>query len=204
MNGLGTDVVALACILGGATMSGAATLAARSGDGQAVDVACAVEMVESPNVVVALGEGREHIVVAPRVRVHASHACANAVSQEVHVRMEAAQHEMLRAQERAERAQERAARARERAQERMERARERIERAQVRVRRVDGLESEELRRQLEAMGEELKALKIEGLELEGLGELIEAEVQAEIEGNLHIEMELLKNELERSGNDAGR
>jgi hypothetical protein len=197
MNGLGTDVVALACILGGATMSGAATLAARSGDGQAVDVACAVEMVESPNVVVALGEGREHIVVAPRVRVHASHACANAVSQEVHVRMEAAQHEMLRAQERA-------ARARERAQERMERARERIERAQVRVRRVDGLESEELRRQLEAMGEELKALKIEGLELEGLGELIEAEVQAEIEGNLHIEMELLKNELERSGNDAGR
>ncbi|MEJ2205011.1 MAG: hypothetical protein P8170_12985 [Gemmatimonadota bacterium] len=193
MNGLGTDVVALACILGGATMSGAATLAARSGDGQAVDVACAVEMVESPNVVVALGEGREHIVVAPRVRVHASHACANAVSQEVHVRMEAAQHEMLRAQERAERA-----------QERMERARERIERAQVRVRRVDGLESEELRRQLEAMGEELKALKIEGLELEGLGELIEAEVQAEIEGNLHIEMELLKNELERSGNDAGR
>jgi hypothetical protein len=192
MSGLGTDVVALACIVGGAVVSGTATLAMRA-DPHRVDAACAVEMVESPNVVVALGDSREHIVVAPRVRLHTSHGCGHAVSEEVQVRVEAARHEMERARERAERT-----------RERVERARERMERARVRLERVDRREAEELRRQLEAVGAELGTLKLEGLELQGLGELIEAEIRSEIEGSLREEMERLEKQLERSRDGVGR
>jgi hypothetical protein len=193
MSGLGTDLLAVACIVGGAAVTGGATLASFGADHQQVDAACAVEVVESPNVVVALGNGPEHIVVAPRVRVHAAHGCGHAVSEEVQVRVEAARHEMERARERAERA-----------RERVERARERVERARVRLERVDERESEELRRQLEAVGAELGTLRLEGFELESLGELIESEIRSEIEDGLREEMELLEKQLERSGDGVGR
>jgi hypothetical protein len=69
---------------------------------------------------------------------------------------------------------------------------------------VDRREAEELRRQLEAVGAELGTLKLEGLELQGLGELIEAEIRSEIEGSLREEMERLEKQLERSRDGVGR
>jgi hypothetical protein len=176
MSGLGTDMVALACIVGGAAVGGFATLASQDGGHEHLDVAC-VEAVESPQVVVALGDGAESFVVAPNVQVHASHEC-HAVQEEVHViRMREARHEM------------------ERARERVERAQERMERVRVRLERVDRQELDEARRKLEAAG-----LQLEGLELEGLEEVLEFE----IEGRLREEMELLEKRLEGLGNGVGR
>ena len=77
MSGFGTDVVALACILCGGAVGGAATFALMDVRDE-VDVRCAIATVEeSPRVVVAFGGDEGAIMVRPRVRVHTSHDCAS-------------------------------------------------------------------------------------------------------------------------------
>lgn len=77
MNGFGTDVVALACILCGGAVGGAATFALMDVQDD-VDFRCAVATVEeSPRVVVAIGGEEGAVMVRPRVRVHTSHDCAS-------------------------------------------------------------------------------------------------------------------------------
>lgn len=74
MNGIfGTDVVAVACILGGAAVGGAVTLA--GGGGEHAHAGCAEAVAESAPVVVALGADEPSIVVAPRVRAHRHAHC---------------------------------------------------------------------------------------------------------------------------------
>jgi len=74
MSGMGTDVMALACILGSAAVGGTVTLAAldRGSDGAAV---CVSELHEAPVVALSQGGNGQTIVVAPRVRVHTQHGC---------------------------------------------------------------------------------------------------------------------------------
>jgi translation initiation factor IF-1 len=168
MNGIGTDVIALAAILGSGAVGGVATLALADGDSVDSDEAryeCSVTMSESAApVVVTLGGDTETIVVAPNVSVGVGSSCvAGAVIQEIG--SERMEREMARARVRIERA-----------QERMERAQERMERVQIRIRsgprvRVRGLESA----------------------LEGLDQ----ELQKEIQGRLDEEMKRLDERLKR-------
>jgi hypothetical protein len=88
MNGIGTDVIALAAILGSGAVGGVATLALADGDSVDSDEAryeCSVTMSESAApVVVTLGGDTETIVVAPNVRVGVGSSCvAGAVVQEI-------------------------------------------------------------------------------------------------------------------------
>ncbi len=77
MSGFGTDVVALACILCGGAVGGAATLTLMDVQDE-VGFGCAVATVEeAPRVVVSLGGEDGAIVVRPRVRVHTFHDCAS-------------------------------------------------------------------------------------------------------------------------------
>jgi hypothetical protein len=77
MAGLGTDLMAVACILGGAAVSGATTMGVVEGHRGQPDVACVGASVnERPRVVVSLDGERRTIVVAPRVWVHRGHDCA--------------------------------------------------------------------------------------------------------------------------------
>jgi len=180
MSGLGTDVVALACILGGAAVGGVVTLGARDGGAHQHEVLCAVEAQTAPRVVVAMGGDEKSIVVAPRVQVHAQHGCeAVLVDERVRVRMDVARMEM-------------------------ERARERMGRARVRLERVDRVELEEARLMFEERMGEIAGLNIEmeGLDIvfEGLGE----ELEAEIEEHLRVEMQELEKRLERLDDEIGR
>jgi len=67
----GTDLVALGCILGGAAVGGAATLAMTVGGGHA-DARCAVEarMAVSPRIAISNRGRARAILVTPDVRVH--------------------------------------------------------------------------------------------------------------------------------------
>ena len=77
MTGLGTDLMAVACILGGAAVSGAATMAVVGGHRGHAEVSCVGTAVnEHPRVVVSMDGGRGTIVVAPRVWVHPGRDCA--------------------------------------------------------------------------------------------------------------------------------
>jgi hypothetical protein len=87
MTWFGTDVMALACIVGGATAGGAATLAMRTHDGHRY-VDCAVEArAVSPRVIVTSGGTTKTIVVSPDVRVHSRRNCGVEVGEivEIHV-----------------------------------------------------------------------------------------------------------------------
>ncbi len=150
---LGTDAVALACILGGATVGGAATLAMLDGDAR-VDPACAVGVAEAiPRVVMSLGEG-EAIVVAPRVRVHAHHRCEHAaVDHEVRIQIEEAQRRMERARERVERTRGRMERA---DRERLERVGRELERRAWTLGGIDQELEREIEQRLQA---EMKRLE---------------------------------------------
>jgi len=77
MSWLGTDIVALGCILGGAAVSGAATLAVMEGGGGS-HVRCGVEaMTVSPRIAIShRGEARA-IVVTPDVRVRSVRDCGS-------------------------------------------------------------------------------------------------------------------------------
>jgi hypothetical protein len=103
MSGFGTDVVALACILGSAATSGAVTWACLDGDGPA-KADCAIEAFSvSPNVVVSHG-GRGHAIVMTTPRVHLAQAedCRVRVGEEIRVDMENVRREMERARIRIE------------------------------------------------------------------------------------------------------
>ena len=70
MIGFGTDLVALGCILGGAAVGGAATLAMTVGGGHA-DARCAVEaFAVIPGIAISHGREARTIVVTPKVLVH--------------------------------------------------------------------------------------------------------------------------------------
>jgi hypothetical protein len=87
MSMLGTDIVALGCILGGAAIGGAATLAMMDGDGHA-DVGCEVEAM-AVNQTVAISHRRDAgaIVVMPDVRVHAVRDCVGEMNGVVEIRL---------------------------------------------------------------------------------------------------------------------
>lgn len=120
MSGLGTDVLALACIVGGAAVSGGATLAALRAE---PPQRCETQTIAIPRVVVGVGEARD-VVVGPRVvRVESAHGCAAVlVGSDVDVRVDEARVRVERARVRVERARERIGRARERAEMARERA----------------------------------------------------------------------------------
>ncbi len=214
MSGLGTDVVAVACILGGAAVSGAVTARARSGgdvEGR-LGSGCVVEALHvGPRMVVVSG-GSEHVVVAAPDRARGdAEACAAVVDPRLRIRMELSNERTQRVQERMQRAQERM----QRAQERMERAQERIERARAREGGVQAVELDRVRSELEARLAELKGAEegLEGLDvsvdglrlnLDGLGESLSQQISTEVEGRLEAEMRELEKRLERIRRDGGR
>ena len=80
MNRLGTDVVALAAILGSGALGGAVTLAALARAEQPAMVDCAAaSVVTAPRIVVGSGHSAHAIVVAPRVHVRTGAHCAGVV-----------------------------------------------------------------------------------------------------------------------------
>lgn len=131
----GTDIVALGCILGGAAIGGAATLAMTDGGGHA-DTRCAVEaMAVSPRIAISHGGGARAIVVTPDVRVHAVRDCMTEVDGVVEIHMEAEMElHQLESQLEAEMGQQMEARAQ------FEEAMRQVEEARVNavVKRVEG------------------------------------------------------------------
>lgn len=201
MSGFGTDVLALACILGGATASGALTAALLGGahDDIHLDahVGCAVETVHaSPQVVVALGSSPKTVVVGrPHVRVHTTHDCASAiVSTQVEASLERAREAMERARGRTERVRIRIEEGRLRQLEEAERALE------GRLLHLDGMELnlEDLELKLEGLGEEIEAQIEMGLEGE-----IEAEVEGMIEGQIAAQIIMLREQLKKREKGGG-
>jgi len=76
MSVLGTDLMAVACIVGGAAVGGATTMRLLDGHDAHARVACVGTTVHaSPRVVVSMDGGKGTVVLAPRVRVHANHDC---------------------------------------------------------------------------------------------------------------------------------
>ena len=74
MSGWGTDVVAVACIVGGAAVSGGATLFAMRGGEQ--PARCEMQAVAVPQVVVRMGDGGAVRVRPQMVRLRSEHGCA--------------------------------------------------------------------------------------------------------------------------------
>ncbi|MFC1662167.1 hypothetical protein ACFL3S_12080 [Gemmatimonadota bacterium] len=183
VDGFGTDVIAVACILGGAATAGALTLA-MAGGGHQEHSACAVGAMEvSPRVLVSSDTGARVVVSVPNIRVHTDHDCAVVVHEDVQLRMEEARREV------------------ERARERVEEARERVERVRIRVRRQH---MEEAAAQFEAQVLQLEPLH---LAMEEVRLALEAEVNPEVQ--IHLEAKLqdlqekiqkdLREKLEKSG-----
>lgn len=98
MSWFGTDAVALACILGGAAVSGGATLAMMDG-GEWVEAPCVVDTGARTNMVVVGGTGHARaVVVAPNFRVHSRGGCGvervHAVEVHIDRHLEAQEHHM--------------------------------------------------------------------------------------------------------------
>jgi hypothetical protein len=151
MTGFGTDVVALACIVGSATASGVVTLAFMDGEG-ASQPPCPVEAFSvSPNVVLSHG-GEAHAIVmtAPRLRIRSAGAqdCSVAVAKKVRVDMEVMRRQMEEARARMEEARLEAREVREAARE-----------ARIREREIRMSKEEALRRVEEARAEVEEALE---------------------------------------------
>jgi len=84
MNRLGSDVVALAAILGSGAVGGVVTLAAlERGPQPAVEECFAASAMPAPRIVVESGHGSHSIVVAPRLHVSATHGCGVVVVDEL-------------------------------------------------------------------------------------------------------------------------
>jgi hypothetical protein len=146
MSGLGTDVLALACIAGSAGVSGAATLAMLRGDAPEPErMSCVVEaMPVTPTVIVTgRNERGATVVVSPDVRFRSFEACAVSARMErmgpiarmdrvERIRTRSLRHEMRRARADIERARADVERARARA----DRMRADVERARVDAERV--------------------------------------------------------------------
>lgn len=163
MSAMGTDVLAVACILGGAVVSGAATLAAvRQGE----EASCTVETIAIPRVAVGVGSGDGNVVVRPRVvRVHrgGSHGCATVVVDDgVRIRMDEVRARVGEARARAEQARVRADQARMRVEQvRVRAVQAKVLAEQARLRTItvpaDQLQ-ERLREEIARLQEELARL----------------------------------------------
>jgi hypothetical protein len=107
MNGVSTDLMALACIMGSAVVGGVVTVAALD-RGPEVDAVCVSGAVhETPAVIVGLGEPGRTLVVAPRVRMRATRGCEAVVidvDREARVHFDEVRVEMERARVRSEEA----------------------------------------------------------------------------------------------------
>lgn len=127
MSMLGTDALAVACILTGAALSGGVTLATMEAR-LPHRAHCAVEAVAvAPNVVVSGKDGVRTIVVRPDVRVQSAHGCAMEAVDRVRVRVRTDLQKEIQAKVQAER---------ERAQAEIARAQAEMERAGVDQARV--------------------------------------------------------------------
>jgi hypothetical protein len=115
MSVLGTDLMAVACIVGGAAVSGATTMRLLDGHDTHARVACVgATFHTSPRVVVSMDGGKGAVVVAPRVRVHPNRDCMAFVVEsrgdvqvnmaEMQARMEEARARMEEARARMEKA----------------------------------------------------------------------------------------------------
>ncbi len=160
MSGFGTDIVALACIVGSAATSGAATLALQNREGPA-SADCSVEaLMVSPNVVVSRAHGSHAVVLStPRIRVRGARDCRTVVGEEIRIDMERVRRDVERARVQVEAARVRAGEARVRAEEARVRAAEARERVRVIRIREDGVRAveENVQGQLEAAQEEIRA-----------------------------------------------
>ena len=89
MSWLGTDLVALTCIAGGAVVGGAATLELMDFLPDS-NVACAVEARSVPHQRISISHGSEAraIVVTPGIRVRSLDGCENGAGKLVQVRVE--------------------------------------------------------------------------------------------------------------------
>jgi uncharacterized protein YukE len=116
MSMMGTDVLAVACIVGGAAVSGGATLAALQ---RTQPPRCTAEAMVAPRVMLRMGGYGQDIVVRPRVvAVHRTHGCAAVVvGPDVRVRMDEVRARVEEARARAEEVQARAEEARARAEQ---------------------------------------------------------------------------------------
>ena len=84
MNRLGTDVVALAAILGSGAVAGAVTLAALDrGHESAVAGCVAASVMPAPRIVVESGHGGHAIVITPSLHVRAADRCGAVVVDEI-------------------------------------------------------------------------------------------------------------------------
>ena len=85
MSWFGTDMMALACIVGSGAVGGAATLAAM-GNHQQMDYHCVVEDAgANPEVMVVTGVRAPSVVVTRNVRVHASQDCQAAARHQIEI-----------------------------------------------------------------------------------------------------------------------
>ena len=165
MRQFGTDVMAVACIVGGGLVAGGITLAlARDADRASLErpsMECLTTAGQhDPNVMVSVG-GEGVVVVRPDVRVRAVKECieqqavetASSVREDVEREVEEARREIERARREADRVRERVDQVRERVdrvrgrdvarvrrvqQEQIERARERLQDARFEIRTRDG------------------------------------------------------------------
>jgi hypothetical protein len=174
---LGTDVVAVACILGGAATSGAVTMALANGGHDHARPCIAETVAVAPQVVVSSNGEARAFVVAPRVHQRAQTRCAKRVRENVRVRIE------------------RAHRAQERARERMERARREVERVRIHVRPEHLEEAIELETSIHLEGE---LLRLESLELamEELEHVLESELEPAVEANVQAELVDLQEKIQ--------
>jgi ATP-dependent protease ClpP protease subunit len=103
MSGFGTDMVALACILGGAATGGAMTMALQAG-GEDVRMDCAVETMSVGSQIVVTGDHGARAIVksTPQMELHQAHDCQLAVAGEVRIHMEEVRREMEEARGRVE------------------------------------------------------------------------------------------------------
>jgi ATP-dependent protease ClpP protease subunit len=102
MSGFGTDMVALACILGGAATGGAMTMALQAG-GEDVRMDCAVEAMSVGSQIVVTGDhGARAIVMSTPLEMHQARPCQMAVAGEVRIHMEEVRREMEEARGRVE------------------------------------------------------------------------------------------------------
>jgi hypothetical protein len=162
MSGLGTDVLAVVCILGGAAVSGGATLATLRDGPQPAD--CTSTVVTVPRVSVGVGRAPE-VVVRPRIlEVHGAHGCRSVViDRDVRVRIDEARARAEEVRVRMEHAQERIEAAQARVAEAQARAQAAQARTQVRV----VVPADEIRTTLE---QELARVEKELARLNGGGE----------------------------------
>ncbi len=87
----GTDLLSLACILGGASVGGAATVAALDASSPSTESACAAVAVSgSPRLVVMKGGSAHTVVLSQSVHGPLSDGCLPALGREIEIRVESA------------------------------------------------------------------------------------------------------------------